>query len=262
MWGTDWGGEPDATRWRGGASESTRDSVETLHRDDHLLVINKPPGLLSQPDRTGDDDVVTSLKDALAAGAEEPFLGLVHRLDRPASGVMVLARTSQAARDLSKQFRERVVEKRYLVIVEGTLRGIGTWTDYIAKPGREPKIVQADDPEGKRAELRWQALVSAKERTLLQVELHSGRPHQIRLQASTRGHAVVGDGRYGAQSSLRNGTIALHHVLLRLDHPARAHRETYVAGPPPTWPEVMTPQMTDAIERLLGRARPVSDRPP
>lgn len=233
--------------------------METLHRDDHLLVINKPPGLLSQPDRTGDDDVVTVLKEALAPGAEEPFVGLVHRLDRPASGLMVLARTSDAARDLSEQFRERVVEKRYIVLVEGALRGIGTWTDYIAKPGREPKIVDADDPEGKCAQLRWQALVSSEERTLLQVELHSGRPHQIRLQASSRNHPVVGDGRYGATASFADGAIALHHALIRIEHPSRTHRETYVAGPPAIWTDAMTPKMNDAIERVLGQAYPGSD---
>lgn len=254
------GFEPDATRWRGGASESTRDSVETIHRDEDLLVVNKPPGLLSQPDRTGDADVLTLSKDALAGGDEEPFVGLVHRLDRPASGVMVLAQTSEAAAALSKQFRERVVEKRYLVLVEGVLRGIGTWTDYIAKPGRKPKIVESGDPEGKRAHLGWQALVSGEGRTLLQVELHSGRPHQIRLQASTRGHPVVGDGRYGATASVAEGAIALHHAILRIEHPSRVHRETYLAEPPASWEEVMTPEMNHAIERVLGQAQPDNNR--
>ncbi|PSQ87417.1 MAG: hypothetical protein BRD42_02225, partial [Bacteroidetes bacterium QS_3_64_15] len=131
---------------------------------------------------------------------------------------MVLARTSDAARDLSRQFRERLVEKRYLVLVEGTLSGIGTWTDYIAKPDRQPCLVDPDHSEGKRAVLEWQALASGDDRTLLQVELHTGRPHQIRLQATSRGHPVVGDQRYGATSSLGDRAIALHHAVLRVEH--------------------------------------------
>jgi tRNA pseudouridine32 synthase/23S rRNA pseudouridine746 synthase/23S rRNA pseudouridine1911/1915/1917 synthase len=230
--------------------------VEELHRDNHLLVVNKPPGLLSQADHTGDPDVVTLGKERLAGEGEEPFLGLVHRLDRPASGVMVLARTSEAASDLSRQFRERLVEKRYLVLVEGTLHGIGTWTDYIAKPDRQPRLVDPDHPHGKRAVLDWQALASHENRTLLQVELQTGRPHQIRLQASSRGHSVVGDRRYSASSSLRDRSIALHHALLRVDHPAYPRRETFVSEPPAVWIDALTEDMRSALQRLLDHARP------
>ena len=227
-----------------------------LHRDEHLLVIAKPPGLLSQPDRTGDMDVVSLGKDRLAGeDGADPFLGLVHRLDRPASGVMVLARTSDAARDLSRQFRERLVEKRYLVLVEGTLSGIGTWTDYIAKPDRQPCLVDPDHSEGKRAVLEWQALTSSDDRTLLQVELHTGRPHQIRLQATSRRHSVVGDQRYGATSSLGDRAIALHHALLRVEHPASPRRETFVAEPPAIWDEATTDAMRAAVRRVLDRAQ-------
>lgn len=230
--------------------------MEELHRDNHLLVVNKPPGLLSQADHTGDPDVVTLAKERLGGEGEEPFLGLVHRLDRPASGLMVLARTSEAASDLSRQFRERLVEKRYLVLVEGTLRGIGTWTDYIAKPDRKPQLVDPDRSEGKRAVLDWQALAASEGRTLLQVELHTGRPHQIRLQASSRGHPVVGDRRYSASSSLGGRAIALHHALLRVDHSAHPRRKTFVAEPPAVWSNVLTKEMHEALRRLLDRAQP------
>lgn len=230
--------------------------VEVLYRDEQLLVVNKPPGLLSQPDHTGDPDVLTSGRGLVSGGeGGGPFLGLVHRLDRPASGVMVLARTSDAARDLSAQFRGRLTEKRYLVVVEGTLKGIGTWTDYIAKPDRQPKLVSPDQPAGKRAALDWQALASDGGRTLLQIELRTGRPHQIRLQATSRGHPVVGDSRYGARSSLVEGAITLHHALLRVEHPARSRRETFVAPPPSVWEDVVTDEMSAAVERMIDRAQ-------
>lgn len=229
--------------------------MDVLSLNEHLLVINKPPGLLSQADHSGDPDVVTRGKEHLAEEAGEPFLGLVHRLDRPASGIMVLARTSEVARELSRQFRERVVEKKYLVLVEGTLRGIGTWIDYIAKPGRQPRLVDPDHSKGKRAELDWQALEASADRTLLQVELQTGRPHQIRLQATSRGHPVVADCRYGAQSEIGGRAIALHHALLRVEHPARPRRETYAAPPPAIWSKAMTDGMHEAIHRMLDRAR-------
>lgn len=227
-----------------------------LHRDDSILVIDKPPGLLSQPDHTGDPDVVTLGKERLAGeGNRDPFLGLVHRLDRPASGVMVLARTSTAAKELSRQFRERLVEKRYLVLVEGTLQGIGTWTDYIAKPDRQPRLVDPDHAEGKRAVLNWQALATGEGRTVLQVNLQTGRPHQIRLQTTSRGHPVVGDQRYGDTPALPDRAIALHHTLLRLDPPARSRRETFAAEPPAPWSDLLTDPMRAAIQRMLDWAQ-------
>ena len=229
--------------------------MEVLHRDEHLLVVDKPPGLLSQADHTGDSDVVTLGKERLAEQEnKEPFLGLVHRLDRPASGLMVLACTSEAASELSRQFRERLVEKRYVVLVEGTLRGIGTWTDYIAKPDRQPRLVDPDDPDGKRAVLDWQALSTGQGRTLLQVELQTGRSHQIRLQATSRGHPVVGDQRYGASSTLGDRAIALHHALLRFDHPAHARRSTFTAEPPAVWSDALTDDMHSALRRMLDHA--------
>jgi tRNA pseudouridine32 synthase/23S rRNA pseudouridine746 synthase/23S rRNA pseudouridine1911/1915/1917 synthase len=230
--------------------------VDLKHIDDHLLVVVKPPGLLSQPDHTGDVDVVARGKHELAAaGHEAEFLGLVHRLDRPASGIMVLARTSDAARNLSRQFRERTAEKQYLVLVEGRLGGVGTWTDYIAKPDRTPTLVAPDDPEGKRAVAQWQALHVADDHTLLRVELKTGRPHQIRLQASDRGHPVLGDHRYGASTTVGDRAIALHHALLRIEHPGAHRRSTFTAPPPEAWHDHLTPDGRAALERMLAQAR-------
>ncbi len=230
-----------------------------LHEDDQLLVVRKPAGRLAQPDHTGDIDVLTLGKRHLAGeGDGDPFLGLVHRLDRPTSGVMVLARTSAAARHLSRQFRERTVQKQYLAVVAGTLRGIGTWTDFIAKPDRQPRIVSPDHAEGKRAELDWQALHTTDDRTLLQLQLHTGRPHQIRLQAAERDAPVVGDTRYGGPATQPDGGIALHQAVLRVEHPTQPERATFVADLPARWDSFLDAEMRAAAERVLARAHPTS----
>ena len=211
-------------------------SLAPTYVDDALFVVNKPAGVLAQADHTGDPDVLTLGTQWLRMSDKDAsFLGLVHRLDRPTSGVMVLARTSDAAALLSQQFRERTVDKTYLAVVEGTRTGIGTWTDTIAKIGRQPQIVAPDHPEGAHAELTWQALAQDDTRTLLQIQLHTGRPHQIRLQASERGHPVAGDRRYGAPSDVERGAIALHHVRIRVEHPDTQRVETFTASLPDFW---------------------------
>lgn len=230
--------------------------VTILHEDPQLLVIHKPAGLLAQPDHTGDRDVLTQGKAYLAESEAEPFLGLVHRLDRPTSGIMVLARTSVAARALSRQFRERTAQKQYLTLVEGTRRGVGTWTDYIAKPGRRPMVVPPDHPDGKRAALDWQALHRDGGRTLLLCTLHTGRPHQIRLQAAERDIPVVGDTRYGGPAVDARGAIALHHAILRIEHPSEPQRKTVVDGLPTHWTPLLNDDMREAARRVLARARP------
>ncbi|MFP4227353.1 MAG: RluA family pseudouridine synthase [Salinivenus sp.] len=227
-----------------------------LHLDDDLLAVCKPSGLLAQPDHTGAPDVLSQARARLAehTGEPDPFVGLVHRLDRPTSGIMVLARTSAAARALSAQFRERTVSKEYFALVEGTLRGIGTWTDYIVKRERQPTIVSPDDPDGKRAHLDWQALARADNRTLVRLQLTTGRPHQIRLQSAERGHPVVGDRRYGASAGGHG--IFLHHAIMRLDPPSAAPRLTLTAEPPSRWASTLHENMRAAVDRALRQARP------
>lgn len=230
--------------------------MEPLYEDASLYVVNKPSGVLSQADATGDADVVTRVKERLTArGEPDPFVGLVHRLDRPASGVLALARSSAAARALGRQFRERSVEKRYVALVEGTLTGLGTWTDSIAKLGREPQVVDAEHPKGKTAVMHWQAVAASEvgdgpERTLVQVQLETGRPHQIRLQCASRGHAVLGDLRHGGTTEVDGRTLALHHVLLRIEHPDTHRVETFTASVPDAWAPLLTDAMQTAIVRM------------
>ncbi len=206
----------------------------TVHLDNHLLVIVKPAGLLAQADRTGDADVLTEGKAFLKAHFDRPgnvFLGLVHRLDRPVSGLMVLARTSKAAARLSAQFRDRTVEKRYLALVEGSVPGPVTLRDSLLKKDEKVRVVPADTPGAKRAELRLTPLHAQAGRTLVEIELGTGRAHQIRVQLAARGLPVVGDARYGARTAFRPGAIALHSYRLALDHPTREERLAWQALP-------------------------------
>lgn len=232
--------------------------MDIVHESTELLVVRKRAGRLAQPDHTGDKDVLTRGKEYLTEHTEEndPFLGLVHRLDRPTSGLMVLARSPAVARALSAQFRDRTVSKEYLAVVQGALRGVGTWTNFIAKPDRRPILVSPDHPDGKRAHLQWQALVSEGAHTLLRIQLHTGRPHQIRLQASDRDNPIVGDTRYGATSHFGRRSIALHHAVLRLEDPSRPCRRTFVASPPDPWASHFSDAMMQAVDRALRQAQP------
>ena len=221
-------------------------SPTVIYLDNHLLVVRKPAGLLSQADRTGDPDLVTEAKAFLKERFDKPgnvFVGLVHRLDRPVSGVMVLARTSKAASRLSEQFRRREPEKTYLAAVEGRLVGSGEQEDYLLKDGTRGVVrrVKPGTAGAKRARLRWAALQVEGQKTLVEVELLTGRAHQIRVQLAGLGHPILGDRKYGSQTpfapgGLRPGAraIALHAGRLAFEHPVRREPVSFAA--PPHWP--------------------------
>jgi 23S rRNA-/tRNA-specific pseudouridylate synthase len=213
-----------------------------VHLDNHLLVVVKPPGLLAQADRTGDADVVSLAKAYLKARFERPgdvFVGLVHRLDRPASGLMALARTSKAAARLTDAFKAREVEKRYLAVVEGALDGAGERTDWIRKVNARIRLVPEGAPEAKEARMRWRALArdgsGPAARTLVEVELLTGRPHQARLQLAALGTPILGDFKHGARTRFADAAVALHAWRLAFAHPVRRAPCAFEAPPPPSW---------------------------
>ena len=212
--------------------------MEVLYLDNHLLVVVKPAGLLAQADRTGDDDLLTQGKVFLKEKFNKPgnvFLGLVHRLDRPVSGAMVLARTSKAAGRLSEAFRERRVEKRYVAIVEGRLHGAGEREDYLLKENERVRIVAPGHPKGKRAVLRWRALGEEDGLSLVEVDLLTGRAHQVRVQLAALCTPILGDFRYGATRELDGRNLALHAYRLAFEHPVRREPLGFSALPPASW---------------------------
>ncbi|MCA9734826.1 RNA pseudouridine synthase [candidate division KSB1 bacterium] len=194
--------------------------------------------MLSQADHTGDADALTLAKNYLKEKYDKPgevFLGLVHRLDRPASGVMVFARTSKAARRLFVQFKERTVEKYYMAIVHGKCPMQGSCEDFLLKKDLKVTIVDKNVKGAQFARLDYRLLGYQNGYSLLEIKLATGRPHQIRVQLSAIGHPLVGDLRYGSQQPFDGKNLALHCFRLTVSHPTQNTRVTQTAPPAVLW---------------------------
>lgn len=238
-------------------------NVSVLYVDNHMLVVSKPPGLLAQGDHTGDASVLSLGKAYVKAAFHKPgnvYLGLVHRLDRPSSGLMVLARTSKAMRRLSGQFRERRVEKRYVALVEGDLTGEGVWEDDLVWSQRQACVVASKPAEAKRAILRWTAVAHHGGLTLVSIQLLTGRRHQIRCQFAHRGTPVLGDVRYGARRPLDGRNIALHAWQLTVQHPVEQQSMTFEDPIPPVWSIVCAPKMEKEMRGWQRFAKTSKDK--
>jgi len=211
-----------------------------LFEDNHLLVVRKPPGLLSQGDRTGRANLLDLAKDYIKKKHQKPgrvYLGLVHRLDRQAGGVMVLARTSKAAGRLSDQFRRHQSRKIYWAVVQGGLRpGDGASEVYLAWQGRRSVLVQPGRPSAQPAKLAYRTLAAGRETSLVEVELITGRRHQVRAQLAALGQPIAGDRLYGSVWAERDGAIGLWAVELSFRHPTSREDMTFRLEPPPDWP--------------------------
>jgi 23S rRNA pseudouridine1911/1915/1917 synthase len=210
--------------------------IDIIYEDNHLLGVHKPGGLLVQGDRTGDTTALDLARAYLKETYNKPgnvFLGLVHRIDRPVSGVVLLARTSKAASRLARAFQNREVEKTYLAVVAGS---VGAERDdlvgYIERVNTSSRLANEPSESAKEASLTYRVLARRSGTTLLEVTPHTGRHHQIRVQLAAAGHPVAGDLRYGARTPLADKSIALHAARLSLDHPVRNERVTLTAPPP------------------------------
>jgi RluA family pseudouridine synthase len=207
-----------------------------LYHDNHLLVVNKPAGRLVQGDQTGRETLLDDAKAWIKQEYDKPgnvFLGLVHRLDRPASGVIVFARTSKAASRLSEEFRSRRPRKTYWALVEGEAPGAGEWTDHLLREEYNSRVVDA--PLGKEARLSFTRLSHKNVISHVEVDLQTGRHHQIRVQFAHRGHPVLGDTRYGSSTAFHDDAIALHARELTIVHPTKKEEMTFTADVSTSW---------------------------
>jgi 23S rRNA pseudouridine1911/1915/1917 synthase len=214
--------------------------IEVLYDNGPCLVVNKPPGVLTQAP-VGIDSMEVRVKAFYRQREEKEgniYLGLPHRLDRPVSGAIVFARHVRAAQRLSSQFENRTVTKVYWAVVEGNVQpDEGRWTDHLHE----------GDPRGKIAVMRYRVLGRIEGvGTWLEVELETGRTHQIRVQCATRSHPVIGDAQYGSTQVFgeqfedeRLRAIALHARQLGFNHPMTNEAVDVIAPLSPTWEEIL-----------------------
>ena len=211
---------------------------QILFEDNHLLVINKPPGVLAQGDNTKDPSVLDIVKNIIKIRDKKPgkvYLGLVHRLDRPTSGVMVLAKTSKALSRLNKQFAEKTTSKTYWAIVSGTAADTPTRVSHflIRKQAQNKSYAHRKEvPNSKFSELIYTKKRDLDRYTLLEIELLTGRHHQIRAQLSAEELIIKGDLKYGAKRPNKDGSIHLHARKLTIIHPTLKEPISFTAPPP------------------------------
>jgi 23S rRNA pseudouridine1911/1915/1917 synthase len=213
-------------------------ALEILYEDNHVIVINKKASDIVQGDKTGDLALPDFIKSYLKEKYNKPgnvFCGVVHRLDRPTSGALVFARTSKALSRLNEQFRDKSTEKTYWAFVENApQKASGTLEHFLLKNEKQNKsFVQSDDKKGaKKAVLHYKTLLKSDKYTLLEIELETGRHHQIRCQLAAIGCIIKGDVKYGAKRSNSDGSIHLHARKLRFTHPTSKEIISVIAPTP------------------------------
>ena len=199
--------------------------LKIIYEDNHIIVVEKKPNIPSQSDKTGDIDMLTIVKGYIKEKYNKPgnvYLGLVHRLDRPVGGIMIFAKTSKAASRLSNQVREKIFKKEYLAVVDGKFeQKKGSLTDYLYKDERNniSKVVKKEKKNAKLANLDYEVLKynNVKNLSLVKINLHTGRHHQIRVQLANFNHSIFGDQKYGTRG--KGKQIALWAYKLTIIHP-------------------------------------------
>ena len=212
-------------------------SLKVIYEDNHIIVVEKPVNVPSQQDKTGDEDMLTIIKQYIKEKYNKPgnvYLGLIHRLDRPVGGVMVFAKTSKAAARLSEQVRNKEFQKRYLAIVDGKLeKAKDVLENYLLKNERTntSKVVEEGTKNSKYAKLEYEVIKYNEETNLsvVNIRLHTGRHHQIRLQFANIGHSLYGDQKYGTRG--RGKQICLWAYELSFKHPITKQEMTFNIKP-------------------------------
>lgn len=211
---------------------------DVLYEDNHLLVVNKHCGDLVQPDTEGDSALENEIKAWIKRRDKKPgavFLGVVHRIDRPVSGAVLFAKTSKALARLNEMIKNRQIVKTYWAVVESSLpEDEGTLIHHISRDGRTNRAKAYDKPQkdSKEARLHYKLIASSKNYRLLEVDLQTGRHHQIRCQLSRIGAPIRGDLKYGAPHSNKGGGISLHSRSLEFAHPVTKEQVKIIAPTP------------------------------
>ncbi len=238
---------------------------DILYEDNHLMVVAKRAGDLVQPDPEGGSALENEIKAFLKVRDAKPgdvFLGVVHRIDRPVSGAVLFAKTSKALARLNEMIKERRIRKTYLAIVEGSPHGdAGLLVGNLVRDGRTNKsrIVAKPTSDSKEARLEYRIVARGDRYSLLEVDLLTGRHHQIRCQLAALGNPIRGDLKYGAARSLPAGGISLHSYSIGFVHPVKAQgeepRTICVTAPPPAgdklWGTLLAIGTPGAVQHAL-----------
>lgn len=212
--------------------------IPILYEDNHLLIVEKPVNIPVQQDRSNDPDLLNLLKRDLKIRYNKPgnvYLSLIHRLDRPVGGAIVFAKTSKAASRLANLLRQRKIKRKYLAVVHGSIPNKHkTLVHYLRKDRKknEVSVVPQQMKHAKKAILHYRVLEQKKEFSLVEIELETGRSHQIRVQFQAIGHPLFGDQKYGERVNKPGQQIALWANELSFVHPVRKTEVTIQSNPP------------------------------
>ena len=217
---------------------STKENLQVLFEDNHLIIVNKRSGDITQGDKTGDkplSDVVKEYVKEKYNKAGNVFLGVVHRLDRPTSGVIIFARTSKALERLNKMLRDKTICKTYWAVVkEYPKKEKGTLINFLKKNPKKNKssVYSKEIPDSKKAILHYNVLKKLDNYSLVEIDLETGRHHQIRAQLSSIGFPIKGDLKYGFNRSNKDGSIHLHARKIKFIHPVSKEQISVIAPLP------------------------------
>lgn len=206
--------------------------MEVLYEDDSIVVVYKPAGLATQTRNIGEKDMESELSNYLKSKGESPEIHVVHRLDQPVEGVMVFAKTKEAANNLTRQIADHSFKKHYYAIItRESFPEEGDLVDYLVKDNRTnlSKVVKESDPRAKKASLKYHTVDEWDDRKLLDIELYTGRHHQIRIQLASRTAPILGDVKYGGVSTGHN--LALCSYSIGFTHPTSGKPVTFQVKP-------------------------------
>lgn len=216
---------------------STKDTLQVLFEDNHIIIVNKRAGDIVQGDKTRDIPLSDIVKHYIKEKYHKPgdvFLGVVHRLDRPTSGIVIFARTSKALERLNKMLREQQVKKTYWAVVKNQpIKESNTLINFLKKNPKNNKstVFHKESSGSKKAILHYQTIKKLDNYSLLEIDLETGRHHQIRAQLSYAGSPIKGDLKYGFDRSNKDGSIHLHARKIQFVHPIKKEEVTIIAPP-------------------------------